>query len=208
MLKIEKLTHVANLQEGDVITHGKAELKLNSESCKGVFNVSHAGTGEMAEISVAKTLSNAVSCTASQVTVKLTGCIKRTLEKGSNQIDISNVFATATINGSTGNIRVLNPDTLAPIGYNASTGPITGATAGVISFKDNATADTDYLIEVPFAEGTAADPDVASGQNVTFAAGNLHIHVLSRLKDDVANSHMHNVTSFTVTKQNKAAVDL
>lgn len=212
MLKIEKLTPVANLQKNDVVTSGKAEVLLEDQSCKGVFNITRAGTGEVAEISVVKQEASK-TCTAAEVKVTLVGRITRTLKKAATTINISDTLTAAAIGDPLSdetNIRVIDPATGAALTYNASDGPIKAVTAGVITFAEGLAPaeDKDYLIELQIASGTGIDPDTASGQDLTFAAGKHHIHILSRLRDDVADSRMHNLTSFTVTKQNKAAVDL
>ena len=215
MLKIEKLAinPGLHLQKDDAITNGSVEFKINAtagDNRKGVFNITHAGTGEMAEISVATDYAaDKTGINVADVKVTLVGRIKRTVKKGEKTIDLTDTLATATSGSplaAAANVRVIDPATNAAVTVDNSTGPIKSIASGIVEFLNNATADKEYLIELQFATGAASDPDTA--HQVKFAGGNCHVHILSRLKDDVADSHMHNVTSFTVTKQNKAAVDL
>ena len=206
MLNIEKLAPAAGvtLQENDVISDGKAELALtNSLSMFGHFTTSRAGTGEVAEISVAgKVASGGIEVTVANVAVTLTGRITRTLKKSANTISLADTFPAADDE----TIKVFDPnDMSAPIAVVAETGVITGIADGVITFKDNAAADKDYIIELPVLAGTASPTTAAT---VKVEAGDYHVHILSRLKDDVAESRMHNLTSFTFTKHIPTSVDL
>lgn len=205
MLNIEKLAPAAGvtLQENDVINSGKAELALtDSLSMFGHFTTSRAGTGEVAEISVAGKVASKTSVTVANVAVKLTGRITRTLKKAASTISLADTFPAATDE----TIKVFDPnDMSAPIAVVESTGVITGIADGTITFKDAAAADKDYIIELPVLAGTASPTTAAT---VKVEAGDYHVHILSRLRDDVAESCMHNLTSFTFTKHIPTSVDL
>lgn len=209
MLKIEKLVPAdgVTLKENDVIKRGKAELALTGAlSMFGHFTTAHAGTGEVAEISVAGNVASETSVTVANVAVKLTGRITRTLEKAATTISLADTFPAATAS----TIKVLDPETGAVLSiYDESTNPtgkLTSITAGVITFRGDAAAeDKDYLIELPVLAGTASPTTAAA---VKVEAGDYHVHILSRIKDDVEDSHMHNLTSMTFTKHNRTNVDL
>jgi hypothetical protein len=214
MLKIEKLNSNVNLQKDDVVNAGKAVLTLvpaagsdPAVTMLGHFTTSRAGTGEVAEISVAGKLASNTDISVANVGVKLTGRIKRTLKKDATTIDVSAELGAV----SDTDITVLDASTLAAVTVDETDGPITGISDGVITFKtrtgdDN--KDTDYLIEFTFATGAATDPDTAASHTLTIEAGDYHVHILSRLKDDVTESHMHNLTSLTFKKYIPTSVDL
>lgn len=205
MLNIEKLAPAAGvtLQENDVINNGKAELALTgSLSMFGHFTTSRAGTGEVAEISVAGNVASSTEVTVANVAVTLVGRITRTLNKAATTISLADTFPAATDE----TIKVFDPnDMSAPIAVVAETGVITDITDGTITFKDAAAADKDYIIELPVLAGTASPTTAAT---VKVEAGDYHVHILSRLRDDVAESRMHNLTSFTFTKHIPTSVDL
>lgn len=209
MLNIENLVPATGvtLHENDVIESGKAELALTgSLSMFGHFTTSRAGTGEVAEISVAGKVASNTEVTVANVAVTLVGRITRTLKKDATKISLADTFPTADDT----KIKVLDPDTGAVLSiYDADdnpTGELTSISAGDITFRgDAAAADKDYIIELPVLAGTASPTTAAT---VKVEAGSYHVHILSRLRDDVAESRMHNLTSFTFTKYIPTSVDL
>lgn len=205
-MKIEKLAFAdgLHLAADDAITSGFATVQLVAAiaepatpavTATGTFRVARAGTGTVAEIGVAHTFAEDTELNVADVNVALRACVKRTLAKNSTVINIEDTLATAAdANGD--KVRKAADFEVQTVGAGDSDNISTFA-AGVVTFKSEATEDTDYLIELPFASGAASDPNASK---IIVKAGSYHINILARLTDDVEISRMHNDASMTFVK--------
>ena len=148
-----------------------AELKLSKTTEKGTVHLRHAGVSLVAECQFAHKVEPAESITVAECVLNIGAKVTRVVPKGSKTLDLSDLFS-----------GLVQDD------VKASNDPSPTVTSDVVTLATE--SDGTAVVTVNFVLATGAATTDNNATTVNLDAGDYHVHLIARVRNDEAVTNM------------------